>query len=159
MLTDDEKREMEAEVAVSHDRRSGCIEALKVIQKRRGWVSEEAIRDVAEFLGMTPDELDGAASFYSMIFRKQVGERVLKVCDSVVCWALGGQSLMGYLEQRLGIRAGETTADGRFTLLPICCLGDCHHAPVMMVNDTTIEHVTPEILDKLIAGEEVAGRS
>jgi NADH-quinone oxidoreductase subunit E len=158
VLSDDEKREIEAAVADSHDPRSACIEALRIVQAHRRWVSDEAIADLAAMLGMTRDELDNVASFYSLIFRKPVGEKVIKVCDSVVCWALGSQSLIEYLEQRLGIKAGETTPDGRFTLIPICCVGDCDHAPVLMINDTTIEDVTPEILDRIIAGEEVAGR-
>jgi NADH-quinone oxidoreductase subunit E len=78
---------------------------------------------------------------------------VLKVCDGVVCWMLGSQSLLQHLEQRLGIKAGETTPDGRFTLLPSCCLGDCDHAPVMMVNDTLIRNLTPEVLDQVLASD------
>jgi len=154
MLTDDEKREIEAEVAGSHDRRAACIGALKIVQAHRGWVPDEALRDVAALLDMTPDELEGVATFYSLIFRHPVGKRVLKVCDSVVCWALGGQSLMQHLEQRLGIKAGGTTADGRFTLLPICCLGDCDHAPVMMVNDTLVRNLTPELLDQMLTADD-----
>jgi NADH-quinone oxidoreductase subunit E len=153
MLSETERTEIEAEIAQSCDRRSSCIGALKIVQAHRGYVSDEALRDLAALLQMTPDELDGVATFSSLILRHPVGQKVLKVCDSVVCWALGGQSLMEHLEQRLGIKAGETTADGRFILLPICCLGDCDHAPVMMVNDELVSNVTPQVLEQILSKE------
>jgi len=153
MLSDDERREIEAEVAQSFNPRAAAIGALNIVQAHRGWVSDEAIRDVADALGMTADELDASASFYSLIFQHPVGRRVLKVCDSVVCWSLGGESLMQHLERRLGIKRGETTRDGEFTLLPICCLGDCDHAPVMMVNDKLVRELTPEVLERVLAGK------
>jgi NADH-quinone oxidoreductase subunit E len=153
MLSDDERREIEAAIAECVNPRAATMAALNIIQAHRGWVSGEALRDVAAALGMTADEVDATASFYSLIFQHPVGRRVLKVCDSVVCWALGGESLMQYLERRLGIKRGETTCDGEFTLLPICCLGDCDHAPVMMVNERVVRNLTPEVLDKVLAGE------
>jgi NADH-quinone oxidoreductase subunit E len=154
MLTSEEKTEIQQEIEASLDRRSACISALRIAQEHRGYISDETLREVAGFLEMTPDELDGIATFYNLIFRRPVGRRVLKVCDGVVCWMLGSQSLLNHLEQRLSIKAGETTPDGRFTLLPICCLGDCDHAPVMMVNDTLIRNLTPELLDQILASEE-----
>jgi NADH-quinone oxidoreductase subunit E len=153
MLSDGERADIEGEVAKSFTRRAACIRALKIVQAHRGYVSDEAIRDLAPVLGMSPDDLDGVATFYNLIFRNPVGRKVLKVCDSVVCWELGGDSLMGYLSQRLGIKPGETTPDGEFTLLPICCLGDCDHAPVMMVNDVHLRNVTRELLDRILSGE------
>jgi len=102
-------------------------------------------------LGMTPDELDAVATFYNLIYRHPVGKHVVKVCDGAVCWILGSQNLMEYLEQKLGIKSGETTADGMVTLLPICCVGDCDHAPVMMVDDALVRDLTPERIDQLIA--------
>jgi len=153
MLSDREKREIEEEIANSRDPRAACIGAMGIVQARRGWVSEEAISDLAPLLEMTVDELEGVATFYNLIFRHPVGKHVLKVCDGAVCWILGGQSLMEYLEQKLGVKAGGTTADGVVTLLPICCVGDCDHAPVMMVDDIMIRNLTPERIDELIARE------
>jgi len=155
MLTADEKTEIESELKASLDRRGACISALRTVQSHRGYISDETLREVAGFLAMTPDELEGVATFYNLIFRRPVGRRVLKVCDGVVCWMLGSESLLHHLEHRLGVKAGETTADGRFTLLPICCLGDCDHAPVMMVNDTLIRDLTPELLDRVLADDSV----
>ncbi len=156
MLTAEETIEIQREIDASLDRRGACISALRIVQEHRGdWVSDETLQDVADLLEMTPDELEGIATFYNLIFRRPVGRRVLKVCDGVVCWMLGSQSLLSHLEQRLGIKAGETTADGRFTLLPICCLGDCDHGPVMMVNDTLVRSLTPEMLDEITADETI----
>lgn len=151
MLTEDEKREIEREMSISHDPRAACIGALRIVQAHRGWVSEEAAREVAALLDMTTDELDGVTTFYNLIFRHPVGKHVIKVCDGAVCWMLGGQSLMEYLEGRLGAKAGGTSDDGVFTLLPICCVGDCDHAPVMMVDDAVVRHLTPELIDQVLA--------
>ena len=159
MLSDVERQAIEDEAAHSwqpahrHDRRAACMASLKIIQAHRGYVSDEAIQDLAAALGMTSDEVEGVATFYSLIFRRPVGKRVLKVCDSVVCWSLAGESLMQHLERRLGIKRGETTADGRFTLLPISCLGACEYAPVIMVNDELIYNVTLGMLDQILAGD------
>ncbi|MFB3881539.1 MAG: NADH-quinone oxidoreductase subunit NuoE [Armatimonadota bacterium] len=158
MLTADEIDEIEAELKINVEPRGACIAALRIVQSHRGYVSDETLRELAGVLGMTPDELEAVATFYNLIFRRPVGRRVLKVCDGVVCWMLGSESLLQHLERRLGIKAGETTTDGRFTLLPICCLGDCDHGPVMMVNDTLIRDLTPELLDRVLADESVGAR-
>ena len=153
MLTDAERARIEKEIADSFDRRAACIGTLNAVQASRGWVSDEALREVAAMLGMTPAELESVATFYSLIFREPVGRTVLKVCDSVVCWALGAESLLEHLERKLGIKAGETTPDGEFTLLRICCLGDCDHAPCLMVNDRQVGNVNEDVLDRIVAGE------
>jgi len=154
VLSDEERREIEAEVAIYPQKRAACIEALKVVQQHRGWVSDEALDDVAELLEMTPDELDGVATFYNLIFRKPVGRHVILICDSVSCWIMGYDNLLGHLRSRLGIDLGETTADGRFTLLPSVCLGACDHAPVMMIDDDLHLDLTPERIDQILAGYE-----
>ena len=153
-MTGEEKKEILKELEALPQRRAACIGALNAVQRHRRWVSDESVRDVAEFLEMTPDEVDNVATFYSLIFRRPVGRKVLKVCDSVVCWMLGAESLLAHLEAKLGIRAGETTPDGEFTLLRICCLGDCDHAPCLMVNNRQVRDVTRDTLDRIIAGEE-----
>jgi NADH-quinone oxidoreductase subunit E len=141
-------------VAIYAQKRAASIEALKVVQQHRGWVSDEALDEVAELLEMTPDELDGVATFYNLIFRKPVGRHVILVCDSVSCWIMGYDNLRDHLKSRLGIDLGETTADGRFTLLPSVCLGACDHAPVMMIDDDLHLDLTPERIDQILAGYE-----
>jgi len=150
MLTPEERAEIEAEAAHYPDRKSVTIDAMRIVQRRRGWISDETLRDLAEFLEMTPDDLDGIATFYNLIYRKPVGRHVITVCDSVSCWIMGYGRIREHLIKQLGIGMGETTPDGRFTLLPIVCLGACDHAPVMMVDDDTHLDLTPEKVDRIL---------
>jgi len=152
MLSEEEKSAIDAELKRYADKRAVCVDALKIVQGRRGWVSDESLQDLAEYLGMTPDELDNVATFYNLIFRKPVGRHVILLCDSVSCWIMGYERLRERLIERLGIRFGETTPDGRFTLLPIVCLGTCDHAPAMMIDNELYRDLEPEKLDEILAG-------
>ena len=134
MLSDDERDEIEREILRSGVKRSASLEALRIVQEHRGWVSDE-IHDTAELLGMTPAELDGVATFYSLIFRKPVGKHVILICDTVSCWLMGYEKILERLTRRLGIGINETSADGQFTLLQVACLGVCDHAPAMMIDE------------------------
>ena len=149
-LSDSERRQIEHELAHYADPRAASIEALKIVQKKRGWVPDGAIPELAKILGIGPAELEGVATFYSLIFRKPVGRHVIKVCDSVSCFLTGYDEIKAALEKKLGIRYGQTTADNRFTLLPICCLGACDKGPVLMIDDDTHGDVTPESLSKIL---------
>lgn len=135
MLTEAERTTIEEELRHYPTKQAACVEALKVVQRRHGWVSDENLEAVASLLGMTADELDGVATFYSLIFRKPVGRHVVLLCNSVSCWMLGYDRLRAHLEQRLNVSMGGTSEDGRMTLLPVVCLGACDHAPVMMVDE------------------------
>ena len=150
MLTPEERQEIEAEFAQYPNRRAVSIDALKILQRHRGWVSDETLRDLGELLDMTTDELDGVATFYNLVFRKPVGRHVVMVCDSVSCWIMGSERLCQRLTSRLGVGLGETTPDGRFTVLPIVCLGACDHAPTLMVDDDLYRDVNPEKLGELL---------
>jgi NADH-quinone oxidoreductase subunit E len=150
MLSEQERIEIEEELPRYPTKRAVSIEALKVVQKHRGWVDDAAVRDIAAFLGMTPDELDNVATFYNMIFRRPVGRHVILTCDSVSCFIMGGETLREHLSTQLGIGLGETTTDGRFTMLPIVCLGDCDHAPTMMIDKDLHRNLTPEKLDTIL---------
>jgi len=114
-----------------------AIDALKLVQQRRGWVSDENIAEIASLLGMSPAELAGLATFYNLVYLRPVGRKVIHYCNSVSCWMLGAERNRRHIEQLLQIGLGETTADGEYTLLPIVCLGACDKAPVMMVGDDT----------------------
>jgi NADH-quinone oxidoreductase subunit E len=133
MLSGEEIKEIEAELPNYLDRRAVCIDALKIVQRHRGWVSDEALHDLAEYLEMTTDELDGVATFYNLIFRKPVGKHVILLCNSVSCYVMGYEAIRQYLKDNLQVDFGGTTSDGLFTLLPTVCLGICDHAPAMMV--------------------------
>ncbi len=151
MLTEEEKKEIEEELKRFTHRQAACVEALKIVQKHRGWVSDE-IRGVAELLGMTPDELDAVATFYSFIFRKPVGKHIILICDSISCWVMGYDIVRQHLQKKLGISPGETTGDGQFTLLPASCLGACDHAPAMMIDDELYLDLTPHKIDAILEG-------
>jgi NADH-quinone oxidoreductase subunit E len=134
MLTAEEINEIEAEAANYPKREAVSIDALKIVQRHRGWVSDESLGDIAGHLGMSPADLDSVATFYNLIFRRPVGRHVITVCDSVSCWIMGEERIREHLQERLEIGLGETTPDDRFTLLPTVCLGCCDHAPAMMVD-------------------------
>ncbi len=151
MLTDAERHEIESHLAEYPYKRAACIEALKIVQRGHGWVSDENLQDVAALLDMTPDELDNVATFYNLIFRQPVGKHVIFLCDSVSCWIMGYSKVRQYIQERLGIDFGQTTPDGNFTFLPIVCLGDCDHAPVLMIDNDHYHDLDEEKVDGILA--------
>ncbi len=144
MIPERLKDELQARVAAAVTPREAAVDVLKSLQAHYGWVTDEAVEEAAGLLGLSPLQVDELATFYEMLYRRPVGKRVIHVCDSISCWAMGGETLMDRLAERLGIRPGETTRDGCFTLLPCCCLGDCGEAPTLMIGDTLYGRVTPE---------------
>lgn len=150
MLTVEERQEIETELRRYPTRQAVCIDAMKIVQRHRGWVSDESIRDIGELLEMSPADLDGVATFYNLIFRKPVGRHVVMLCDSVSCWIMGYERMREHLISRLGIQFGETTADNRYTLLPIVCLGACDCAPAMMVDNHLHGNLDPDKIDRLL---------
>jgi NADH-quinone oxidoreductase subunit E len=127
------------------------VDLLRAIQAHHGWVPDDGVLLTAETLGVLPIEVEELATFYDKIFRREVGRRVIHVCDSICCWATGAEMIAGHLQKSLGIGLGETTADGLFTLLPTCCLGACGDAPAMMIGLTTYGHLTPDKIDRILA--------
>ncbi|HEX6998349.1 MAG TPA: NADH-quinone oxidoreductase subunit NuoE [Gammaproteobacteria bacterium] len=153
-LTADEIAAIEREAALYEHKRAACIDALKIVQRRRGWVSDEQLRDVARLLDMSVDELDGVATFYNLLYRRPVGRHVVHVCDSVSCWLMGATGIAERLRERFGARFGETTADGRFTVLPIPCLGACDRALAMLVDGELHTDLDPERVEQVLARYE-----
>jgi NADH-quinone oxidoreductase subunit E len=151
MLTDDERSEIEAEMSRYPTRQAVCVDAMKIMQRRHGWVSDEQLRDIAALLHMTVDELDGVATFYNLIFRQPVGRHVILVCNSVTCWMLGADRVREQLAATSGATIGATSSDGRFTLLPIVCLGACDHAPAVMIDRDLHADVDPARAGELLA--------
>ena len=152
MLTDDERREIEAEMTRYPTRQAVCVDAMKIVQRHRGWISDDSLRDIAALLHMTVDELDGVATFYNLIFRRPVGRHVILVCNSVTCWMLGADRVRDQMSAASGAGVGATSPDGRFTLLPIVCLGACDHAPVVMIDRDLHADVDPARAGELLAG-------
>lgn len=150
MLSVAEREEIHEEMKLYPYRGAVCIDALKIVQKHRGWISDEAVADVSAELGLTVDEVDGIATFYTRLYRKPVGRNVILVCDSVSCMIMGYETLYNHISERLKIKFGETTADGRFTLLPVTCLGDCDHAPAMMINEDHYNNLKVSEIEEIL---------
>lgn len=148
-LSDEEVADIEAAVSHLPRRQAAAIDALKMVQDRRGWISDASLAAIADLLDMSADELDSIATFYNLIFRRPVGEKVILSCDSVSCWIMGSDAVCSRIKQKLNVEMGETTGDGRYTLLPVTCLGDCNHAPVLMIDDELHRDVTPASVDDL----------
>jgi len=149
-LSEAERLEIEHEIGHYPDARAASIEALKIVQKHRGWVPDGAIEPVAAMLGIPPADLEGVATFYSLIFRHPVGRHVVKICDSISCHLTGYEELRDAFIAALGVRPGETTRDGRFTLLPICCLGACDRGACVMIDDDLHGPVDPAQVRQLL---------
>ena len=157
MLSPAELKEIEHELAHYEQASAATIEALKIVQKHRGWVSDEAVKDIAAALKTSAADVDSVATFYNLIFRRPVGRHVIFQCDSVSCHVMGADALRAKLQKKLGIKPGQTTPDNRFTLLPIVCLGTCDRAPAMLIDQTLhrdLEDISEASLDELLAGYE-----
>jgi NADH-quinone oxidoreductase subunit E len=150
MLSPEERAEIEAEAAHYPTRKAVSIDAMRIVQKHRGWVPDDALRDIGELLGMSSTDLDGIATFYNLLFRQPVGRHVIYLCDSVSCWIMGSGGLCRHLQEQLTVQPGDSTGDGRFTLLPIVCLGACDRAPVMMIDDDLHGDLTPAKIGNIL---------
>ncbi len=154
MLSEQERREVADELEHHPTRQAACVEALKIVQKHHGWVSDEALKELAELIGMSAAELDAVATFFNLIYRQPVGRHVILLCDSVSCWLMGCEKIREHLNGRLGIDYGQTTTDERFTLLPMACLGTCDRAPALMIDEELHRDLTFEKLDQILEGIE-----
>lgn len=135
MIPESLRQELERRVAAAVTRREAAVDVMKELQAHYGWLSDVALEEAANLLGLSTLQVEELATFYEMIYRRPVGKTVIHVCDSVSCWAMGGETLLGRLASLLDIKAGETTADGAVTLLPCCCLGNCGDSPTLMVGE------------------------
>ncbi len=134
------------------DKRSALLPALYIAQREFGWISESVMVYVGGLLDLTPPKVFEVVTFYTMFNQKPVGKFHLQFCKTLSCALVGADDLIGYLQQKLGIRVGETTSDGMFTLKLVECLGSCGTAPVMQVNDAYYENLNREKLDRILDG-------
>ncbi len=130
--------------------RSAVMPALYIAQQEEGYISHEALHAVAEAIGMTVDDVESVATFYTMYYQQPPGKKVIKVCTSISCYLRNCDALVKHLEERLGISRSQTTADGNYTLMTAECLASCGTAPVLQVNDEFVENVTLEMADALV---------
>jgi NADH-quinone oxidoreductase subunit E len=150
-LHPDDRAAIEHETHHYEDPRAACIEALKIVQHRHGWVPDGAIPPaIGAVLGIPGSDVEGVATFYNLIFRHPVGRHVIKICDSVSCFLTGYEEVKQAFIDKLGVGLGHTTADSRFTLLPICCLGACDKGPVLMIDEDTHFDVAPDKIGALL---------
>jgi len=144
------RREFEALLTRYPDKEAAILPTLYIAQREFGYVSDEAIVYVAGLLGFTPARIEGVATFYTMYNRKPVGKYHVQICRNISCSLLGAEHLIEHVSKKLGIRPGETTQDGKFTLSHAECLGSCGTAPVMQVNDDYHENLTEESIDAIL---------
>ena len=144
MIPDNLKQELVSRIAAAVTNREAAVDVMKALQAHYGWLTDEAVVEAAGLLGLSPLQVEELATFYEMIYRRPVGRQVIHVCDSISCWAMGGETLLSHISALLGVGVGETTPDGLFTLLPCCCLGNCGEAPTLMIGDTIFGGVSLE---------------
>lgn len=130
--------------------RSAVMPALYIAQQEEGYITQEGLQAVADAIGMTVDDVESVATFYTMYHQQQPGKKVIKVCTSISCYLRNCDKLVAHLEERLGVKRGETTPDGNYTLLTTECLASCGTAPVLQVNNEFVENLTLETADALI---------
>ncbi len=150
MLSDEQRKNLKEKIAGSRHPHERAIDIMYALQSQYGYMSDEALCEGAELLGMTQLEMEELATFYDFIYREPIGKFVIHVCDGCVCWMLGYQEIIDYLQKKLDVGIGETTADGMFTILPVACIGYCDHAPAILVNGVPHGPLTPEKVDEII---------
>jgi NADH-quinone oxidoreductase E subunit len=159
MISDEVKAQMREMAGRYPQPRSAMLPCLHLAQQSEGYITSDGARAVAEAIGVRVDEVESVVSFYSMYTTKPLGQHVIKVCTSVSCYLRGSDALLARLEERLGVKQGQTTPDGRFTVEMIECLAACGMAPVLQVNGEFVENLTPQradaLLDRLDRGEGV----
>ena len=127
-----------------------AVDVIFAIQDFYGSLTDEGVQEAARLLDMSTLEIEELATFYTFIYREPVGKYVIHVCDSVVCWMNGYDTVWAYLGRKLDIQPGETTSDGLFTLLKICCIGYCDRSPAMLINRKAYGNLTTEKIDGII---------
>jgi NADH-quinone oxidoreductase subunit E len=150
MIPSDVKQSIVEKIETAAHPKELVVDVMMAYQENLGFLTDEAVIEVAGLLGMTPLQIDELATFYTFIYREPVGKYVIHVCDSVICWMDGYIPIIEYLMEKLKIRVGETTEDGLFTLLPVCCIGYCDRAPAMMINKKVYGFLTPEKIDGIL---------
>jgi NADH-quinone oxidoreductase subunit E len=150
MLPKKLKKSLVEKITHADHPREMVVDVLLALQDHHGFLSDDAVEAAAALLGMSPLEVEELATFYTFIYREPVGEYVIHVCDSVICWMDGYESLKDYLCKKLDVAVGATTADGLFTLLPVCCIGYCDLSPAMLINRKVYGHLTPQKIDEIL---------
>ena len=150
MLPEEIREELQRQIIAIEHPRELAVDVMFVLQAHYGYLSDVALEEAASLLGMTPLELEELATFYTFIYREPVGKYVIHLCDSLICWMDGYESIRDYMCRKLAVELGGTTADGLFTLLPVCCIGYCDRSPAMLINRKVYGFLTPEKIDVIL---------
>jgi NADH-quinone oxidoreductase subunit E len=157
-LSEAEVKEIEHELTLYPDKKAVGLEALKIVQRHNGWVSDESMLAISRYLDIALSELEGVATFFNLIYRRPVGKNVILFCESVSCWIMGCEKIRKEINDHLGIDYGETTEDGEYTLIPVPCLGDCDNAPVMLVGEKMHRNLTVDSIKSLSGSSETQNK-
>jgi len=150
MLSETTRRKIESLADKYPHRRSALIPSLQLAQEEIGFLPPEVIRELAGIFELTPNQVYEVASFYTMLYRRQVGKYVIQVCTNISCMLCDSEAILAHLEKRLGIKPGETTPDNKFTLMEVECLASCDTAPVAQINEDYHENLTTEKIDQIL---------
>jgi NADH-quinone oxidoreductase subunit E len=151
-FSDAELRRVRDLQALYPERRAALLPVLRMAQEAFGHISPEVETYVAGLFELAPAHVHEVVTFYTLFFRAPVGRHVVSVCHNLSCWLRGAEDVLAYLQERLGIEPGETTADGRVTLLRVECLCACEIAPMMQVDDDYVGPLTRERIDRALEG-------
>ena len=150
MLSEQAKTKIDAILKKYPTKKAALLPSLYVIQEEHGWVPREGMRDVADYLELARADVEGVATFYTMYNKTPVGKYHVEVCHNIVCMAVGADQLIDHIGAKLGVDAGETTTDKKFTLNAAECLGACANAPCMQIGDVYYEDLTFEKTDRIL---------
>ncbi len=150
ILTEESVKRIEEKAARYPSRKSAILPAITVAYRQVGHLNDDVYREISRIIKVPTLEIAEAATFYTMFPKKPVGKHLIQVCHNISCALLGADSLVGYLEEKLSIKKGETTPDGQFTIITVECLGSCATAPMMQVNQDYYENLTREKVDKIL---------
>jgi NADH-quinone oxidoreductase subunit E len=149
-LRDKARGQIEAVLAKYPTKRSAVLPICHLAQEEYGYMSPEAVREVAEILDLDPTEVKGLVGFYSLLYEKPTGEYVIQICNDLPCALRGADQFVEYVCEKLEVRPGETTEDGLFTVETVMCVAACHRAPVAQINLKYYENLDPEKFDQIV---------
>jgi NADH-quinone oxidoreductase subunit E len=152
MLSNAASQKIQALIAKYPQKRSALIPSLQLAQQEIGHLSFDTVSEIARLFALAPNEVNEVVSFYTMFYTKPMGKYVIQVCTNISCMLCNAEEIVEHLTRRLGIRMGETTADNKYTLLEVECLGSCGTSPVIQINEDYYEELTPEKIDRILDG-------
>lgn len=150
MLSESTHQQIQLLIGRYPKKRSALIPSLQLAQKETGYLTSDAMQEIAGIFELSPNEVYEVASFYTMLYKKPVGKYVIQVCTNISCMLCNAEQIVDHLTKRLGIKFGETSPDKKYTLVEVECLGSCGTSPVVQINEDYYEDLTPEKLDRIL---------